>query len=308
MNRNQRGFTLVELLVVIAIIGVLIGLLLPAVQSAREASRRTECVNHLKQLGVAIHNYHDTKKKLPPGRWGGTPGKVYGPHGLLLPFMEQNNIYALINFKVSWDHSDNTQARAAVVSTFVCPSDAHAELPPGWAGTNYHGCEGNHPTKATGAFCHISSVPITNFKDITDGLSKTAAFSERLMGDWSNSLVSEQSDVFKPGGVPTTPDDAMAACRALDPTNLSLQFQSNSGAPWLAGTADNFTGYLHISPPGERSCHFPPGSQLRTANSAHPGGVNLLKCDGSVDFVAGIIDLYVWRAMGSRNGAETLSQ
>jgi hypothetical protein len=90
---------------------------------------------------------------------------------------------------------------------------------------------------------------------------------------------------------------------------LGNQFQSNSGAPWLAGTADNFTGYLHIAPPGDRSCHFPPGSQMRTANSGHSnGGVNLLKCDASVTFIPRSVDLVVWRAMGSRDGGEIGSE
>ena len=307
MNRTPHGFTLVELLVVIAIIGILVALLLPAVQAAREAGRRTECNNNLKQIGLALHNYHDSLKRLPPGRWGGVGGKVWGPHCLILPYMEQGNIHRMIDFTVLWDHPNNAAARAAVVPSFLCPSDPQSDVPAGWAGTNYHGCEGNHPMQHTGTFCHANPVPVMKFAMITDGLSNTAAWSERFKGDWSNAIITERSDIFKPGGVPTTPDDAMNACRSFTPS-LSNQFQSNSGAPWLAGTADNFTGYLHIAPPGDRSCHFPPGSQMRTANSGHPNGVNLLRCDASVTFIPRSVDLAVWRGMGSRSGQEVGSE
>lgn len=306
-RRVTLGFTLVELLVVIAIIGILVGLLLPAVQSAREAARRMECSNNLKQIGIAIHNYHDTHRRLPPGRWGGIGGRVWGPHSLLLPFIEQNNVYNRIDFGSLWSSDSNAEARQTVVPGYLCPSDPQQLLPTGWAGTNYHGNEGNHPRQATGTFCHASSTPVMKFADIVDGLSNTAAFCERFKGDWSNAIVTERSDIFAPGGVPTTPDEALQACRAFTPS-ISNQFQSNSGAPWLAGTADNFTGYLHIAPPGERSCHFPPGSQMRTASSGHTGGVNLTRCDGSVAFVPRTIDLIVWRAIGSRNGGEVISE
>src|SRR5688572_17681540 len=112
---SRRGFTLVELLVVIAIIGILVALLLPAVQAARESARRMQCSNNLKQIGLGLHNYHDTIKCFPPGRWGGTGGKVWGPHSLILPFIEQGNAHALIDFSVFWDHPNNAAARAAKV-------------------------------------------------------------------------------------------------------------------------------------------------------------------------------------------------
>lgn len=305
--RQRTAFTLVELLVVIAIIGILVGLLLPAVQAAREAARRMQCTNHLKQITLAVHNYHDTHGRLPPGRWGGTGGKVWGPHSLILPFMEQGTVYDRIDFGSLWNSASNAPIRAIEIATYLCPSDPQTNLPAGWAGTNYHGNEGNHPIQHTGTFCHANPVPVMRFKDITDGLSNTAAFSERLKGDFSNAIISVKSDIFAPGGVPQTPDDAMNACRSFVPT-ISNQFQSNSGVPWLAGTADNFTGYLHIAPPGDRSCHFPPGSQMRTANSAHSGGVNVSRCDGSVSFVAKTIDVTPWRAVGSRSGGEVVDE
>lgn len=301
---RRPAFTLIELLVVIAIIGILIALLLPAVQAAREAARRAQCVNNLKQLGLAVHSYNDTLKRLPNSRWGGTGGKVWSANSLILPFMEENNVYKIIDFNQLWNHANNAQARAAIIPTFLCPSDPQSSVPDGWAATNYHACEGNHPSDMNGAFTHDASTPVTRLSDIVDGLSNTAAFCERFKGDWSNAVATERSDIFKPGGLPATADQAMLACRALDPNNLANQFISTSGAPWIAGTSDNFTAYLHVAPPGDRSCHFPGAGSMRTANSGHPNGVNLLKCDGSVTFVPKSIDMLVWRAYGSRNGGE----
>ncbi|HVW36337.1 MAG TPA: DUF1559 domain-containing protein [Pirellulales bacterium] len=301
---RRPAFTLIELLVVIAIIGILIALLLPAVQAAREASRRSQCSNNLKQIGIGLQTYYDTCHHFPPSRWGGTAGKVYSTHPLLLPFIEQPNVYKLIDFTVLWSDPLNTQARATIVPTFLCPSDPQSQTPAGWAGNNYHGCEGSNLGMSNGVFYHTSG---TRTAEILDGLSNTAAFSERLKGDWSNALVTPSSDMFKPGTNPANEDIAMNTCRALDVTNLAYQGWSNSGAPWLAGTPDDFVGYQHVAPPGDRGCHFPPGASSRPPNSAHPGGVNLLRCDGSGDFISQGIDILVWRALGSRAGFEAMN-
>jgi len=305
MIRKRFGFTLVELLVVIAIIGILVALLLPAVQAAREASRRMSCSNNLKQFGLAVLNYHDTYKSFPPGRWGGSGGRVFSVHGLILPFMEQSNVRDLIDYTVFWDSPGNSAARAASIPVFLCPSDPQSVTPPGWAGTNYEPCEGSDTRMSNGVINHNSGIRLA---DITDGTSNTACFSERGLGDWSNAIATERTDIFWPGGVPTSEDDAVARCRSIDITNLSYQRFSNLGAPWLAGTADHFTGYLHVAPPGDRSCHFPPGQSSRGANSLHPGGVLLLRCDGSVGFVAKTINLTIWRGLGSRSGGEVVSE
>lgn len=305
MSRHRKGFTLIELLVVIAIIGILVALLLPAVQAAREAARRTECANNLKQFGLALHTYHDSQKSFPPGRWGGAGGRVYGPHGLLLQYMEQSNVHQLINFRKFWDDPENAAARATTVATFLCPSDPQGSAPPGWAGNNYQHNEGSDLAMSSGTFFHSSYIRMA---DIVDGTSQTAAFSERFKGDWSNAIATERSDMFSPGGSPATPDDAMKVCANLDYKNLAYQRFSNSGAPWLAGTADHFVGYQHISPPQSRSCHFPPGKSARSANSGHPGGVNLLACDGAVAFISKTIDLRIWRGMGTREGREVTNE
>jgi prepilin-type N-terminal cleavage/methylation domain-containing protein/prepilin-type processing-associated H-X9-DG protein len=308
MNRSSRGFTLVELLVVIAIIGILVSLLLPAVQAAREAARRTECVNHLKQLGLGLHNYHDTHKAFPPGRWGNFPNKKYGFHSLLLPFIEQMNVYQSIDFTVAWDHANNVDETTVDVEVYVCPSDPQSNPPSNWSANNYHGNEGSlleraQSTGANGVLYNESKILMA---DITDGLSNTAVFSERLLGDWSNAIATERSDLFRPSAAVTTPDEAMNACRAIDINDLSNQSISHSGAPWLAGVPNNFVGYQHVSPPGDRACVFPPAKSTLTPNSGHPGGVNVCRCDGSVGFAVRTIDIKVWRAFGSRNGGEPL--
>lgn len=308
MSRTRRasGFTLVELLVVIAIIGILVALLLPAVQAAREAARRTQCYNNLKQIGLALQNYHDTQGCFPPGRWGGVGGKVYGTHSLILRYMEQQIVFDTIDFSVTYDHVNNTVPRGTVIKTFLCPSDPQTAPPIGWAGNNYHGCESNNLDKAevNGANGVFSNRSGTKIADIVDGTSTTAMFSERLKGDWSNAIATEYSDLFRPPGSPVTADDGMLLCRNFDWRNLSNQNQSNSGAPWLAGNVDNFIGFQTAAPPGDRSCVFPPGKSSLAANSRHTNGVNLLRCDGSVDFVAKQIDLFIWRALGSKNGRE----
>lgn len=312
MSHRRKGFTLVELLVVIAIIGILVALLLPAVQAAREAARRMQCSNNLKQIGLALHNYHDVQRSLPLGRWGSAsfPNKTYGTHSLLLPYIEQQNVYSIIDFTKPWDDAANLPACSTPIPTYLCPSDPQSQVPPPYRGNNYHGNEGSllqraESTGANGTFYNNSSVRLA---DVTDGLSNTAAFSERLKGDWSNAIVTARSDIFRPNVNVTTPDEGMQACRAMDINNLANQSQSLSGAPWLAGVPNNFVGYQHVAPPGDRACVFPPAAASLTANSLHPGGVNLVRCDGSVDFAVKTIDLKVWRAIGSRNGNEPFSQ
>jgi prepilin-type N-terminal cleavage/methylation domain-containing protein/prepilin-type processing-associated H-X9-DG protein len=311
MPRQRSGFTLVELLVVIAIIGVLVSLLLPAVQAAREAARRLQCLNNLKQIGLAIHNYHDTHNVLPFGQ-GGT-GDKYSAISLLLPFLEQTNLHAGIDFTQPVTAAVNDAARLKELNLLRCPSDGRNPLPQTGGATNYMANKGSGVVwrDATGP---NTGLPAPNgvfyfrsnirFADVVDGTSNTAAFGERVLADGSNGIVSPLADVFFHPGARTTPDQAKQMCDALDITNLANQFPLFMGAPWLDGQHT----YLHVTGPNSRSCGF--FTVLRAAmppSSRHPGGVNLLLCDGSTRFVGSTVDLATWRALGTRAGGEATS-
>src|SRR6187402_1298993 len=128
-RRTRPGFTLVELLVVIAIIGILVALLLPAVQAAREAGRRASCLNNLKQFMLAAQLHHDAKNALPPSKSAGTD---FSTHAFLLPFMEATNAQNLINFSIDADDPGNATAMATHIGIFNCPSDPQSTVPPAW--------------------------------------------------------------------------------------------------------------------------------------------------------------------------------
>src|SRR6476469_2885621 len=182
---TRRAFTLIELLVVIAIIGILIALLLPAVQAAREASRRTQCTSNLKQFAVALHSYADIYRGVFPAGRTTTDISV---HAALLPQMEMQRLSDMINFSQSWNHASNAAACATNVPVFNCPSDPQSSVPAGWAGTSYRANQGSAvlwglpsttPTNINynmpapnGAFMPTTYI---GFKDILDGTSFTAA-------------------------------------------------------------------------------------------------------------------------------------
>ena len=311
-NRS-RGFTLIELLVVIAIIAVLIALLLPAVQQAREAARRTQCKNNLKQLGLAIHNYHDTHSCLPIADVSGAVNPV-SAHARLLPYIDQTNLYNLIDFNVPYDHVNNVTARSKEVPAFRCPSDP-TPLPASIGGRNNYywnagsgivmyasGATGQPPTN--GIIFHNKPF---RFADITDGLSNTGAMAEKLTGDGSNGVASPKTDTFQPGTYPATPDEALQQCNATNVLDLTKQGYSNVGGPWLQ-QYHSTNQYNHVLQPNGRSCMFPPGRIATTANSQHTGGVHLLLCDGSVKFISENIALETWRSIGSINGGEVLGE
>jgi prepilin-type N-terminal cleavage/methylation domain-containing protein/prepilin-type processing-associated H-X9-DG protein len=322
MHRTRSAFTLIELLVVIAIIAVLIALLLPAVQSAREAARRAQCVNNLKQFGLALHNYHDVNGSFPIGvslNVATGSSTNFSHQTRLLPFMEQTVIFNAINLNLTNAAPDNATALVAGVGIFLCPSDAQNEIPTGWAGINYRVNCGTSIVNSYGAQdtsgVNVAMPPpngllFADFKvrmaDVTDGTSNTAALSEHVKGDFSNSISTELSDTYRPGTYPASADEALRMCRAVNILDLTKQGNSNGGAPWMSD-GHTSTRYYHGSPPNSRSCMFPPSRISTTANSRHPGGANVCMTDGSVRFFKSSINLATWRAVGTRNGGEVIS-
>jgi prepilin-type N-terminal cleavage/methylation domain-containing protein len=310
-RRVSPGFTLVELLVVIAIIGILVGLLLPSVQAAREAARRMQCSNHLKQITLALHNYEAAYKEFPAGR----TTKGISVHAALLPFIEEAGAYALVYPDYPYNHAKNALARNTDVQSFNCPSDPQFPHPADWGQNTYRANQGSGilfglpPTnpadvnygmpEPNGVFYLSKQM---RFRDLLDGASHTAAFSEHGTGDFSNAM-SSPTDTFWPQTHPATADEAFRDCQAIDVTNLMYQNVSDVGAPWIRGYHST-TIYQHAFPPNTRSCMFPPGRIATTAKSSHIGGVMVAKCDGSVTFVTDSVNLELWRAVGTRAEGE----
>jgi prepilin-type N-terminal cleavage/methylation domain-containing protein len=340
-SSRRRGFTLVELLVVIAIIGVLVGLLLPAVQAAREAARRMQCSNNLKQLGLAIHNYESAYRVLPFGKGASYVGApVYArwsQHAMILPYLEQSALYNTIDFRLPPDTpgmggvvpfmpaytnaiGTNAAACRTPVPGFFCPSDqAPSDV---WqAQNNYVGNQGGwlcdrsdqpggpgdiSPNEVqTGVFYYLSKV---KFAGVTDGLSNTVFFSEKIRGQGTPNT---RTDLFV---IPpqTTLDATFATCKSIN-TLTATPLTSKYGYSWVMGE-NCCSQYNHVSTPNTNSCGGTgfQGSMTNmamqvSAASLHTGGVQCMMGDGSVRFVTNSIDLNVWRAVGSRASGETES-
>ena len=200
-----------------------------------------------------------------------------------------------------------------VINGFVCPSDLPDPIPSLGGQTNYMANMGSGIVwqsaigpnaglpQPNGVFYGNSA---TTFAAITDGLSNTTFFSERVLADGNNAIVSPIADVFFSPGFPTTPDDAMQQCLAVNIYDLNNQFPLFMGAPWLCGQHI----FLHVTPPNSRSCGF--FIALRAVmppSSHHPGGVNVCFGDGSVKFIKDSVNLPTWRALGTRAGGEVVS-
>ncbi len=302
IQRKRSAFTLIELLVVIAIIAVLVGLLLPAVQKAREASSRAKCLNNLKQIGVALNNYHSTVGTLPAG----SDALGFSAHTYLLPYLEQNVLYSQIDFTVKPSGSaGNKVILGTPIAGFLCPSDPQSSVPLGDGGNSYNWNYGSSLPWSTNHSSGVFMFGNVNYKltDVSDGTSNTAAFSERLKGNFNNALRNPQTTLFGCPGSPVTNADAVADAALLDP-NTAPVFMSNMGQYWMQ--ASNYTAYQHILKPNTYMCAWPPSNCAMGASSAHVGGVNLLLCDGSARFVANGISITTWQNLGTRNGDDLL--
>ncbi len=343
MKSPRSGFTLIELLVVIAIIAVLIALLLPAVQMAREAARRTQCRNNLKQIGLAMHNYLSDNLLFPPNFQWQDDGGVFaatlaGPHGHLLPYMEQAQLYNAINFNHPMIWNDwygsapvNTTVAGRSLEHLLCPSDGND---PTWmkdrqAGHNYPINAGTHKgltpdgtmnadwgegrangvSHDTGHWGHghaWGGNRRIQLRDITDGTANTAMFGEWVKGDNSDRY-DIKADVLGTWIGITNADQMIDECDAVN--EQTTWSWPNKGEWWIYGGGAR-GGYVHLQTPNKAQCFagwHENNQHMVTASSRHPGGVNILFCDGAVRSINDNIDRRIWYAIGSRNGGERVS-
>lgn len=330
VTRAPAGFTLIELLVAIGVISLLIALLLPAVQQAREAALRAQCASQLRQIGLALHNYVDVYGRTPGAikRWvidtGTRREHIYrnlSPQAQLLPYLDQSDLWHRIDLReagdFTYDDPPSSNVNADVmfqpIPVFRCPSE------PTSPGVNsYRICTGSSPLHVkrlsetpgvdSGLLGIGTSYAGVRFADVPDGLSTTAAFSERVFGDFDSDIYTPWTDFADvPLHSGTLPDQVAQDCSRTSASPSS--HRSYLGATWLI-TSLQFTQYNHVLTPNSTTpdCANNRGGQAMTARSLHSRGVNLLLLDGSVRFVAGTIDTSVWRAIASMSGGETVGE
>jgi len=331
MALSRKAFTLVELLVVIAIIGILIALLLPAVQAAREAARRSQCTNNLKQFGLALHNYHDVYKTFPRFCYrqaAGSHWEGYSVHTMLLPYIEQGALYdqwkslyaTHIDPDNGWRVAYMNPVSRMKIQAFHCPSDSRfPDL--NYPGNNYAVCMGSTLRWAdyniqNGMFRRDLEVAMAG---VRDGSSNTIMASEMRIGDNDNNVLVPGNTVrgvaYTGASVNAVPTQAELetwgqACFAGNGNHLST-----NGREWIAPVCTQTT-FNAAAPPNWKwpTCIWgSPGFSadadgLFPARSFHPGGVNTAMGDASVRFITETIDFPTYPALGSRDGGETVGQ
>ena len=326
MRRSRRGFTLVELLVVIAIIGILVALLLPAVQAAREAARRMQCGNNLKQISLACHNYNDTFKKLPVGAFGCCWGTW---QVAILPYVEQRNLFDLYNHNGKWDRPDvvgvqacfgttdnsfryggakNTPVTRKLIDGYRCPSDVtNLNNTTGTTVTRHNyacnygntGENGETPVIQGPDTVIFGQAPFTmrgacatsavarSFSDISDGTSSTMMFAEVRTGHGADH---RGFGWWGPSAGFTT----------LNGPNTTLPDYMGGGTCVPPTTNP-------LNPPCLPAAIAPNEPNRRSSRSRHPGGVQGSYCDGSVRYFADTINIYTWRTLGTAQGQEPMT-
>ena len=304
-NRNsafrlpRSAFTLVELLVVITIIGILIALLLPAVQAAREAARRMQCSNNLKQLGLALHVYHDTNKCFPPASVtdmvvNSVAFNRISLHARVLPFMEQRPLYDLVDFNVVWDPASdggiNQAARRTRVDTLLCPSfqkEASEEEDDEWT-THYYGVMGAKGIN-----------PVTGADYAVQQWYPGASPAYFGGGHAENGMLYRNSSVKIRDVIDGTSNTLLMG---------EISWKGGYFGPWLAGLSNglalSYASKNVTYPLNSFSIDFYDEWNSLSFGSMHPGGAHFLFADGSVHFISENIDLAIYKGAASRDGGE----
>lgn len=305
MNR-ARAFTLVELLVVIGIIGVLVALLLPAVQSAREAARRASCLNNMRQLGLALQNYHSANRRFPPGNQGHhDPNKPFTPFVVhVLPYLDEGTRFQLYNFSRDWNNQPPgvTAQINGIIPTYQCPSDDRYVM---WETTEdtFLDHKGNYGLN-WGQYRYVDQIDNGRFSitddaqrapfapgfgaslaEITDGASNTFAMLEMLQAPSEpGSAVDRRGRIW----------NHVPGCY-----QISTFLQPNS----TAGDRTRCVNRPSIALPCRTYVHIE-AHMYMASRSRHPGGIHANLCDGSSRFVADGINRDIWQAMSTANGQE----
>jgi prepilin-type N-terminal cleavage/methylation domain-containing protein/prepilin-type processing-associated H-X9-DG protein len=316
---RARGFTLIELLVVIAIIAILIGLLLPAVQKVREAANRSQCQNNLKQIGVAMHNYHDAYKKLPSQTANNGNSCCYGTWQMaVLPYVEQDNLWkAYVNFgnklgtAQTYEQRENLLVTSQRLTIFTCPSDIPSAPKSGsFSGVTYNITQHNYlvnvgnidyaqggdgPLPDQPAGLQFLGAPFSRKRqfrltDISDGTSNTLMAAEVRQGqdqDFRGLTWWAEGSGFTVYRTPNSPDVDHIA--------------NGHGAPGCVPPSQNPLNAPCLAHPSPE-----PNWNAFAARSRHTGGVNVVLCDGSVRFVSDTIAWATWQALGTSRGNEVV--
>jgi prepilin-type N-terminal cleavage/methylation domain-containing protein len=340
--KNRRGFTLVELLVVIAIIGILIALLLPAVQAAREAARRSTCTDSLKQVALGMMNYHDTLKVFPPMATGpSTSTHQISWALLLLPYVEQSSLYQQVNWSTAPGPNSNYAPYQVQVPLYLCPSSPQPQKYGNNSGLkSYRTClgttvftfdvnNGGNAQATNGLFAFNQSYSIA---DCLDGTSHTllvgeialgprTAMSFDIIGTFADNISGPTMNTYQPNSQFNTGYPVCLATAGPDgityvtntqtcPSLNAFNKDCYPGNRWQDGRPF-YSGFNAIIPPNGPSCNNDAsndGYGMFTMSSRHPTGAMAAMADGSTQFFAQTTDIMVWQSLGTRSGSESMDK